>query len=303
MSALFNIKSVVAVTAGVLALSAAASVNAATIARQKVMPVPKASFLNQRVDTVQQLIAQVKAQPSVRARYAKLFHVPESQVVNYIQRNLVESYVPASKTYPVWCASKTGKLYVVKQHFQAGTRVFALRNGTPVMKWACGNPLVSSLPTPPLPRVPMARKPQIPVESVAPYNETVATEYTPEMGLGFPSKMLTSIPGEANSLVPNQLVAGSTELLVPAAKLASRGVIPWLPIAGGATLLSTSNGAGNGGGTTTSTDTQGNGGTSNVVPEPQPIVTLALGLLPLAGLVMLNRRKKLTPVNVRLRTK
>jgi len=32
------------------------------------------------------------------------------------------------------------------QTFQQGTKVFALRNGQPVMKWACGNPLSKFLP-------------------------------------------------------------------------------------------------------------------------------------------------------------
>lgn len=289
-----NIKVVASVVALVPALFAHVDANAARMARHAVMPVPRASFLNTRVDTVQQLISQIKASPAVRARYAKLFHVPQAEVVRYVQKNLVESYVPASKTYNVWCVSSTGRLYSVHQHFQAGTRVFALRNGTPVMKWACGNPLVSVLPYPPERKVPVARKPSLPTESVAPFTETIATEVSPEdFGAGLPTKFVTSIPGEASSLVPSQLVAGSTELLVPAAKVAN-GLVPFLPFAGGAGLVTGS--IGGGGGTTTTTDTLGNGGTSSpgggtVVPEPSPSLTIALGLLPLGALLAMRKRR------------
>jgi hypothetical protein len=185
----------------------------------------------------------------------------------------------------VWCASKTGRLYVVHQHFQAGTRVFALRNGTPVMKWACGNPLVTMLPMPPVTKTPIARKPQLPTDNVAPFNETIVSESTPE-GAPAPIHLVESIPGEAASVVPNSLVAGSTELLVPAAKAAGKGVIPWLPIGAGAGVFtSTIGGGGKSPGSIDTTDTFGNGGSSTVVPEPQPGVTLVLGLLPLIGLV------------------
>ncbi len=298
-AAIMNINKVLTAgaLAGLLAVSGATAQAAATTARQTV---PKASFLNYRVDTVKQLIAQVKADPAVRARYAKLFHVPQAQVVSFIQKNLVESYVPASKTYPVWCASKTGRLYVVHQHFAAGTRVFALRNGTPVMKWACGNPLVSMLPMAPIMKTPIARKPQLPSENVAPFNETIVSESTPQ-GAPAPIHLVESIPGEAASVVPNSLVAGSTELLTPVTTAAGKGFIPWLPIAGGAGLFtSTIGGGGKSPGSIETTDTFGNGASNSVVPEPAPGLTLVLGLLPLAGLIAWRQRNR-KPIALRVK--
>ena len=108
---------------------------------------PPDSYLEYKVYSVDQLISQVSSNPTVRARFARHFRIPESRVVSYMRANLVESYIPSTKRYTVYCVHHSGTFYPVKQTFQRGTKVFALRNGEPVMKWVCGNPLSHLLPS------------------------------------------------------------------------------------------------------------------------------------------------------------
>lgn len=107
---------------------------------------PPDSYLQYKVYSVDQLIAQVSQNPVVRQRFARHFQIPESRVVSYMRANLVESYIPKTGHYTVYCVRRSGKFYPVKQTFRQGTKVFALRNGEPVMKWVCGNPLSRFLP-------------------------------------------------------------------------------------------------------------------------------------------------------------
>ena len=278
--------------AATIALAIPMIAGAATIATQAV---PPQSFLATRVQTVNQMIAQIQANPAVRARYCKLFHVSSAQLVPYMRKNVVESYVPATKTYSVWCANKQGHLYTVNQKFQAGTRVFALRNGTPVMKWACGNPLVSALPMPPAAPNTIAKAPTVPFERVAPMTETIASEITPPA----PVESVVTTPSETPTVVPSAMVAGSSEIIVPNAS--AKGFIPWIPIAGAAALVSTSLGGSSnsstpvtfgtgGGGTVINNGGGGTGGPSGIVPEPAPLVALLIGLLPIAMLAVYARR-------------
>ncbi|MDR3709686.1 MAG: hypothetical protein P4L33_15420 [Capsulimonadaceae bacterium] len=264
---------------------------AATVATQAI---PPQSFLNTRVQTVNEMIAQISSNSTVRQRYCKLFKVSSTQLIPYLRKNVVESYVPATKSYKVWCASKDGRLFSINQKFVAGTRVFALRNGTPVMKWACGNPLVSALPAPPAKPQTIAKAPTVPFEKVAPLTETIASEVTPPA----PVENLVSVPSEVPTVVPSTLVAGSSEIIVPGSS--AKGFIPWIPIAGAAALVSTTLNGSSSPSSKVISFNSSNGGTTptngeTVVPEPAPIVAMLIGLLPIAFLVALARRNVRNP--------
>jgi hypothetical protein len=271
------------------AMAGGVQASAATV---KTQPVPPDSFLRFRVDTVQQMINQIKADPAVRHRYSQLFNVPSSKLVAYIQKNVVESYVPATKTYRVWCVAKNGKLFAINARFVAGTRVFALRNGTPVMKWACGNPVISALPAPPETPLKVAKAPTSPTEKVANYTDVIPTEMVAPAPV---ETVATATASDVESVVPQTMVASSNEYIGTVPAQAAGGVVPWIPLAGAAGLVTGSIGGsaasrivalggGFGGG-------GGIGG--GIAPEPAPAVTLLFGLLPLAGLVALARRTSL----------
>lgn len=109
--------------------------------------VPPASFLNYHVSTVRELSQEVTIDPSVRARLANHFHISETQITQYVRRNLVLTHLKRGGTYRVACVGRDGQEYWIESHLPAGTAVFASRvTGHPILKLACGNPMVSSLP-------------------------------------------------------------------------------------------------------------------------------------------------------------
>ena len=69
-------------------------------------------------------------------------------MTKYVRRNLVADTSEAQGgNYRVACVGHDGREYWVKSHLPAGTAIFASRvNGRPILKLACGNPMVSSLP-------------------------------------------------------------------------------------------------------------------------------------------------------------
>lgn len=111
------------------------------------LPVPPASFINYHVDTVHQLSEQVAYDAVVRGRLARHFHLSGPAMVTYVQKNLALSYLKTAGTYRVACVTPSGHEYYMTQRLPKGTPVFALAStGQPILKRACGNPLVSSLP-------------------------------------------------------------------------------------------------------------------------------------------------------------
>ena len=230
---------------------------------------PRDSYLQYKVYSVEQLIQQVSDNPAVRSRFARHFQIPEARVVSYMRANLVESYVPKTGRYTVYCVRPSGTFYPVKQTFRQGTKVFALRNGEPVMKWVCGNPLSKLLPEvqvrtiPSKPRV--ALKPSI--EELTPAEQA---------NILVPSEVATPV---YQPLVPVALASASAPLLVRAG---GRSLLPFLlPVA----LIGVTTGG-------------GGGHTPNIpitpaVPEGATLVYLAAGI-PVV-LAMARRRRALCP--------
>lgn len=173
---------------------------------------PRDSYLQYKVYSVEQLIQQVSDNPAVRQRFARHFQIPESRVVSYMRANLVESYVPQTGRYTVYCMHPSGKFYPVKQTFRRGTKVFALRNGEPVMKWVCGNPLSKFLPD-----IQVKNLTKQPVQKVSPSIEEL-------------------LPAEqANILVPSEIPAPVYQPAVPASLVSASA--PLLVHGGGSSLL------------------------------------------------------------------
>lgn len=110
-------------------------------------PVPPASFLKYHAGSVMELSQEVTISPLVRVRLARHFHVSQAAMSRYVGRNLVLSHLKKTGYYQVACVRPNGREYWVKSHLPAGTLIFASRaTGQPILKLACGNPMVSSLP-------------------------------------------------------------------------------------------------------------------------------------------------------------
>ena len=173
------------------------------------LPVPPASFLNYHVDTAGQLAEEVSVDPTVRARLSRYFHRPEPEVAAYIQNNLVLTHLKRAAPFRVACVSPSGRQYFITERLAAGTGVFALKSsGKPILKQACGNPLVSALP-------PVARRKPAPPHlavspHVAPATVPVADEMPSDVTFVAPAPL--AVP-PSSDLGPYVRVAGTTQSL------------------------------------------------------------------------------------------
>ena len=108
---------------------------------------PPDSFIDQHVASMSQMSQQVTLDPVVRRRLARHFHTSGPAVVRYIQKNLVLKKTTTAQRYQVYCISRTGREYTINSRLPIGTPVFVMRTtGKPILKLACGNPMVASLP-------------------------------------------------------------------------------------------------------------------------------------------------------------
>ncbi|MDQ2799412.1 MAG: hypothetical protein M3Y13_07190, partial [Armatimonadota bacterium] len=116
------------------------------------LAVPPESFINHHVSSVRELTREVTLDRQVQQRLSKHFHMSGPKIVSYIQHNLVLKRLSVAGRYQVYCVSPSGREYVITSRLPVGTPVFVLRsNGKPVLKLACGNPMVAMLPSPPTP--------------------------------------------------------------------------------------------------------------------------------------------------------
>ncbi len=228
---------------------------------------PPDSYLQYRVYTVDQLIQQVSENPKVRRRFAQHFNIPEDRVISYMKANLVESYVPKTERYTVYCARPSGKFYPIRQTFKQGTKVFALKNGEPVMKWLCGNPLTKFLPDVNIQKYSHKETPLIPPPVVV-----QVADLTESLNVLTPAEVLAPV---YQPVVPISLVSAATPLY----SRVGTSLLPFLlPVA----LLGVNRGGG-GGNTPPPTPIP-------AVPEAGAVVYLAAAL-PLV-LVAARRRGK-----------
>jgi len=175
---------------------------------------PPDSFIDQHVASMSQMDQQVTLDPVVRRRLARHFHTSGPAVVRYIQKNLILKKTTTASRYQVYCISRTGREYTINSRLPAGTPVFVMRStGKPVLKLACGNPMVASLP-------PVVTK-------VSPYT-------SPELA-SLPKPTLAAIaPGLApNGPVVVAMNSGPGIVVTPAPTTKVGGLIQTLPVRGG----------------------------------------------------------------------
>jgi len=153
-----------------------------TIGALKRHRTPPDSFLKVTANSVPEFIAEVRNNPMVRQRLAKHFGISEKQLITYLEHNITSVTVKESKRYPVWGVTRTGRIYRSSTYYRRGWRAFGLKNGTPLFKWSCGNPLVSQLPRVPAPIAkarPAPRAPRLrPPPALVDRPETIAALVT-----------------------------------------------------------------------------------------------------------------------------
>lgn len=288
------------------------------------LPVPPASFINYHVDTVSQLTHEVKVDSAVRARLARHFHMAQPAVAAYIANNLMLSYLQAPHNYRVACVTPRGREYYVAERLPAGTPVFALQStGQPILKRACGNPLVSALPAVAASKVAknVVAHPGQPVLAQAAATTDAPTDVVATTTLPGDTT-LTAVPTLAGSgvgdLGPLTRVAGITQSLGSAAgsSFAVPGILaaigtaaifgsghggssgsasPSSPgVSGGSTSPSGSGGSGGG------TSPSGTGGSPSPspVPAPEPSTAVIYGLGALGLTVLVLRRRGMVSARI-----
>lgn len=269
-----------------LALAAASSASAAPLAMAH-LPVPAESFLNYHAANVRELSSEVSVDPAVRARLANHFHVTQTQMVTYIHHNLVLRHLQKTGTYRVACVRRDGSEYWIESRLPVGTPIFASRaTGQPVLKLACGNPMVSALPPTTFPNKPVTA----PKLAALPVTVADATLGTP---------VLTAIDGTQSDLVttddfsvpPVVRVSPSLQFLGGSSGLGS--IFPALLGAGAAVAVFGHSG---GGGSTSSVlPLVPVGPTVPAVPEASTVTSF--GLLLVGGSLLLILRRKVRPTD------
>jgi hypothetical protein len=187
------------------------------------------SFLPWRAYTVNDLVTQVENNDVVRQRLAKHFHVSQAELVSYLRDNVKVVAFSESGWRPVYGVDRTGRIYRARDYFHRGGKVFGTADGKPLLKYACGNPLVTTLPR--KKPVPVAR-PRVEMRPpVAPppiqYSEVVPTPLAP-----IPEAPAPIQSPEEYALAVAPPVAPPIEV-PPAIVESSRGGFPLWPLAGG----------------------------------------------------------------------
>lgn len=264
------------------------------------LPVPPASFINYHVDTVHQLSEQVAYDAVVRGRLARHFHLDGPQMVTYVQKNLMLSYLKTAGTYRVACVTPSGHEYYVTQRLPKGTPVFALAStGQPILKRACGNPLVSSLPAATPKRLSQVAQRAVQHTGQPALAETPATAQTPEDIIASSTvpgdTTLTAVPGLADSSVGD--LGPFTRVSPSLASLGGGGGGFGLPLAGLAALGTAGLFASHHGGSSSSSTPT----TPPVIPptptpvspapEPNAVAVYGIGALGLLALAYARRRR------------
>ena len=250
--------------------------------------VPPNSFLNYHVASVQELSQEVTLDPAVRARLANHFHISEAQITQYVRRNLVLTHLQKPGRYRVACVARDGREFWIESKLPRGTAVFASRTtGQPILRLACGNPMVSALP----PGLQTAddngnAKPAQFASLAAP----VPVEATPMPGLMPGGDLPAPVLVASTDVTPTTVeVGGSLQNLLPTVPLSGAGhAFNALPAvlgalaAGAVGIAATHHGSSN----------------SNVTPAPVPEASTSLsfgGMLLLgAGGLLVFRRNRLS---------
>jgi PEP-CTERM motif len=229
-------------------------------------------FNNSPALTLDGLVETLKTNATFRKNLSKHFAVPEDRLVGFVADALVPQVLSTDSRVQNYGVTKSGLIYHKNTTLKKGTRVWGLRDGTPILKWDCSNPLLLELPV--KRRVPKPTPVGLwkergitppeaallpPTELAAPIGITLALE-KPTDPLGPPTTLTPNPPpNDPNNPTPPR-----------SSSIITRSGLPLLPIAGVFGLVVRSQTA------------------PSSVPEPATVALLGLGAL---GLLAARRRR------------
>lgn len=138
-----NVKRVLSLILFVVVAVAVLAVAGNTATRTQAAP---GSFISSRTDSVKALVDQISADKNVAKLYEKHYGMSASQIADYFEKNLTLITLKSPLKTQVYYVSKSGTIKLKQKLLPAGTRVFATKDGTPVLEWRCGNPFSKYLP-------------------------------------------------------------------------------------------------------------------------------------------------------------
>lgn len=102
---------------------------------------PQNSYLLNTVDSIPEMITQIKKNPVVSDRYERHFHMTQAEVIEYI-RDLHLTKTNSDAIFSVYnVPAKTGELRSKLLHLKKGTKIWVNAAGQPILQWICGNPM------------------------------------------------------------------------------------------------------------------------------------------------------------------
>lgn len=106
---------------------------------------PQGAFLRRPAPDVVNLVKQVKSDPTVAVRYARLFHLPIKQIPLAFEqlrlKPLTSDHVMEVHYVKAGEKKEGEKLVFKPRRVKKGTQVYCLPDGTPLLVRVCGNPI------------------------------------------------------------------------------------------------------------------------------------------------------------------
>lgn len=247
---------------------------------------PPNSYLVRPVNSVRELVQQIRGEPVVAQRYARHFKQPAYVIADFFEKNLRLTRLERSGEFFVYYAPSDGQLLVKRRMLPRGTEVFVLKsNNKPVLQKDCGNPMTAAINLP-SPSVHQAGAPPIMVHTPTP----VLAETSPQAAL--PGVEIVEVPLEesvAADLFPPTILSELETLPESAPEPpAVAAPVAALPAALPPAVSSLSGWWGALLSSAPFLLARGSGGPPEVIPEPATGMMLLTGL----GLFYLSRRTR-----------
>lgn len=117
----------------------------ATFPQQQVRP-GRDRFNNTPSLTTDALVETLKTDKTFRVNLARHFGIPEERLIEFVQDALVPQVLDRETRVLNYGVTKAGKIYGKTITLKKGTQVWATREGKPILKWDCSNPLLPKAP-------------------------------------------------------------------------------------------------------------------------------------------------------------
>lgn len=141
------------------------------------------AFLNRKVSSTAQLVAQAKSDPEVMDRYVRHFSMTPDEVVALLSQ-LRLGPLPAEGTFKIYSVPGTGYLKAHMERLKKGHMMFFMADGTPALVALCGNPVIEGKDTTLVTMSPTSLDqtgPALPIDTPVAITETpLAIDLTPK---------------------------------------------------------------------------------------------------------------------------